>query len=134
MTSLSPWVLERMRLCQFYQTQQVCKLKMQQYKSTPNLDFEGHSLTKSLECFGYNADRTLEENVAIALIAIQEVAPMYESVPESAFQPHTSLFVSDHEEKGRSINIYNQSLQEADDDIEVQLFDYHTQIAITSVN
>lgn len=83
------------------------------------IDFEDHELTKSLELMAYNAERTLEENIATALVAIQDMAPVYESVPESAFKKHQSFSVSGRADQGGSINIVNESLVECDDNVEV---------------
>jgi len=50
------------------------------------IDFEDHDLTKSLEYLSYNAERKQEENVAMALVAIQDAAEDHD-LPDSAFEP-----------------------------------------------
>lgn len=90
--------------------------------SQPNpridIDFVDHELTKALAYRAYDAERTMEETAAAAIVAIQEPKAWYESIPDSAFQPHKSIIVSSLSDKG-SIDIANSSRMQMDDDIKV---------------
>ena len=84
------------------------------------IDFDDQNLTKALAFRRYDAEHTIEENVAAAIVAIQDVAQEYESVPENAFQPHKpQQFHTLIDHGGKSIDIMQPQLVDADDDVEV---------------
>lgn len=86
------------------------------------IDFDDHSVTKALEFQGYDKERTIEETVSNALVAIQNVAAEYENVPQEAFQPHKRLHVDTSvQQSGSSIDICNPRTSQCDDDAEVRL-------------
>ena len=76
------------------------------------IDFEDHELTKSLEYVSYDAVRKQEENVAMALVAIQN-AEVDHDLPDSAFQP-ISTWTSSKVETSSSFIIDTPTLTESD--------------------
>ena len=86
-------------------------------KGKAKIEFEDDHLTKVL---AYNASSSsLEAVVAKALIEIKEEGAFYESVPNSAFEPHLPLYASQAQDQG-SINLTNEKLIANDDGIEVR--------------
>lgn len=81
------------------------------------IDFEDHSLTKSLEYISYDTQRTSEETVAAALVAIQDAAADYQ-VPKSAFHPH-STFASTKVDHAPGYDIQLGNVVQVDDAMEV---------------
>lgn len=68
------------------------------------IDFDDWNLTKALAFWGYDAKHTIEENVAAAVVAIQDVAQEYESILENVFQPHKRQHVDTLINQGGSID------------------------------
>lgn len=58
--------------------------------------------------------RSIEESVASALIAIKDMEVEYSLVPESAFQPPQTFKGSGSRDRGGSINIETEHVQETD--------------------
>ena len=86
-------------------------------KGKAKIEFEDDHLTKAL---AYNAgSSSLEAVVAKALIEIKEEVAFYESVPDSAFEPHLPLYASQAQDQG-SINLTNEQLIANDDGTEVR--------------
>ena len=86
-------------------------------KGKAKIEFEDNHLTKAL---AYNASSSsLEAVVAKALIEIKEEGAFYESVPDSAFEPHLPLYASQAQDQG-SINLTNEQLIANDDGTEVR--------------
>lgn len=84
------------------------------------IDFEESKNLKSLEYHACGVEMSLEETVAQALITIKEYGTEYDSVPESAFHPHTPLTATDTVYRG-SINLMKPQTIEADNDTEVAI-------------
>ena len=86
-------------------------------KGKAKIEFEDNHLTKAL---AYNAgSSSLEAVVAKALIEIKEAGAFYESVPDSAFEPHLPLYASQAQDQG-SINLTNEQIIANDDGTEVR--------------
>lgn len=83
------------------------------------IDFEDHDLTKSLEYLSYHGQRTHEENVAAALVVIQDAAKDYD-LPDSAFGP-AGICVPTKVDNTGSININEPNIIDVDDNVEVRL-------------
>ena len=86
-------------------------------KGKAKIEFEDDHLTKAL---AYNSSSSsLEAVVAKALIEIKEEGAFYESVLDSAFEPHLPLYACQAQDQG-SINLTNEQLIANDDGTEVR--------------
>ena len=83
------------------------------------IEYENETETKKLEYISYEGQRSLEETVALALVDIQNAAPEYELIPESAFLPHQPLVVADAKDDKGSIDIMRPELVAGDEDTKV---------------
>ena len=81
------------------------------------IDFENHDLTKLLEYLSYNAEHNQEENVAAALVTIQD-ATKYHDLPDSAFEL-AGIWVATKEDNSGRINIDKSNLIDVDDNVKV---------------
>ena len=86
------------------------------------IDFEDHDLTKLLEYLSYHAQRNHEENVAAALVAIQDAAKDHD-LPDSAFEP-AGFWVPTKVDNSGSIHINKPNIIDVDDNVEVQITSY----------
>ena len=85
-------------------------------KGKVKISFEDDTLSKVL---AYDASSSsLEAVVANTLIEIKQDAQFYESIPDSAFQPHMPLFVGGEMDQG-SINLTNEQVAANDNATEV---------------
>ena len=85
-------------------------------KGKVKINFEDDNLTKALS---YDVGSScLEDVVAKALVQIKQDVHFYESIPDSAFEPHKPLFVGHGQDQG-SINLAIEQVIASDDATEV---------------